>query len=182
MTRFDPDTLTLTAELDRLASAFERTEAEIGDLQTRLKDDDADRQNLIAERSRKQTYLGELEQMGQAVGQLIDDHGEDATVTVRGLDAGEYAKVKNRTSEAANRTDYQAAPGSGELVFVAAGLVDAPTYDGPPDDLDAKLEWVARQPIGKRKWLQDAIDERTVVGEKNWRELAGRSSAATPAG
>lgn len=182
MTRFEREELALGAELDRLASAAESTEAEIGAIQAKLQsDEDVDEDLLRAQLARKRGHLADLEHMGLAVGELVSDHGEDESVTVRGLNSGEYAKVKNRTNDAANRSSYDTAPGSGELVYAAAGLIDAPTFDGDADNMDAKLEWLSRQSIGVRKWLQDLVDNRTVVGEKNWRELAGRSSAATPA-
>lgn len=166
MSRFDPDTLTLQAEIDRLAAEYDDTEADLTDLE-------AD----SARAASKQRYLGDLDQMGREVAALADAHGEDATVTVRGLSAGEYAKVENRTAEAAsNVSGSGGAPGSGRLVFAAAGLVDAPFYDGDEGDLNAKLQALAEQPVGVRKWLEDLVSERTVADEKNWRESAGRST------
>lgn len=181
MSTFDPDTLTLAAERDRIATEYDRVEAEIGEHRQAIDaaDDDAD---VSQHRARLETlvpYLGDLDHMGRAVTALIDEHGDDATVRVRGLSAGEYAKVENKTADAADRASTSGGvPGSGRLIFAAAGLFDAPFYDGEPDALDAKLRALADQPVGVRKWVEDCVDERTVVGEKNWRERGGRTSDA----
>lgn len=169
MTRFDPDTLTLADELQRLATEYDDTEADLLDMA-------ADNARAAA----KQQYLGDLDHMGREVQALIDEYGPDATVTVRGLTAGEYAKVENRTAEAAERVSGSSAPGSGRLVFAAGGLCDAPFYDGEADDLNAKLECLAGQPIGVRKWLEDLVNDRTVADEGNWRSSAGGETAETP--
>lgn len=169
MTRFDPDTLTLAAERDRLAAEYDRVEA---DLRGMSPDN--------ARAAAKQQYLGDLDHMGREVQALIAEYGADATLTVRGLSAGEYAKVENRTAEAAEAVNGSAAPGSGRLVFAAGGLVDAPFYDGDADDLNAKLACLADQPIGVRKWLEDLVNERTVADEGNWRDSAEPTAGETP--
>lgn len=179
MTRFEPDTLTLAAAQDALAERYDETEAEIGDLQRAISDadEDDDVEAMRDRLKRLRSELDDIDQEGRAVSALLDRYDAEATVTVRGLSASEYAKVENYTWNAAKKvTSGDSVPGTGRLVFAAAGLVDAPFYDGGGDDLDAKLSALGAEPIGVRKWVEDLVNERTVVGEKNWRESAGRST------
>lgn len=168
-TRFDPDTLTLAAERDRLAAEYDRVETELADLEPDT-----------ARAASKQQYLADLDHMGREVQSLIGEYGPEAEVTVRGLDAKEYAKVQNRTAAATENVSGSAAPGSGRLVFAAGGLLDAPFYDGDESDLDAKLDCLGDQPIGVVKWVEDLVNERTVADEKNWRDSAERMPDAAP--
>lgn len=194
MSRFTPDTLTLGDELVRLADR----EATVRDRLADLGDDAPERQRYVRE-------LDDIEQEGAEVHWLIDgdDHGfdgygPDATVTVRGLHAGEYAEVNNRTSDAnARSTSQGGVPGTGRLIFAARGLVDAPFLgDGHPyidrtleaSNFDDRLAALAGTgdgdglPIGVQKWLEDLVNDRTVGDRGNWRSAAddygGRSSDA----
>lgn len=194
MTRFSPDTVTLGDELVRLADREQTVRETLDDL-----DDDApERQRYIRE-------LDDIEQEGAELLWLIDgdDHGfdgygPDAEVTVRGLHAGEYAEVNNRTSDAnARSTSRGGVPGTGRLIFAARGLVDAPFLNGghpyigrnlDPNNFDDRLEALAGSgdgdglPIGVQKWLEDLVNDRTVGDRGNWRsaadDYAGPSSDA----
>lgn len=189
MTRFSPDTLTLGDELERLADRYD----DVRDRIRQADDDDPQRQRWVRE-------LDDIEQEGAEVRWLIDgdDHGFDgygpeAEVTVRGLDAGEYAEVNNRTSDAnARSTSQGGVPGTGRLIFAARGLVDAPFLGGGHPYIaeslnasvfDDRLTAIAGTgngdglPIGVQKWLEDLVNERTVGDRGNWREAARSVSA-----
>lgn len=146
------DTLSFGAERDRLAEA-------VDDLQGRLAK--ADVGDEAADYS-----LNELNQQGRGVHWCIEEYGPDAEVTVAALSAGEFARVEDRV--------HDAGPGVHRNVFAAAGLVDAPWLperDGETDGewLDTKVAAVADLPVGVVKWLYATVDERTTVGEGNWR-------------
>lgn len=181
MSRFDPDTLTLGEERDRLATEYGETESDLEDMEAGS-----------ARAASKRQYLADLEQMGSEVAWLIDEYGEDATVTVRGLHAGEYAETENRTADAnAKSTGSGGVPGTGKVIFAASGLVDAPWLgDGHPyigDTLDAgslddrltAFVGTAEDhglPIGVRKWVEDLVSERTQASG-NWRTSVEPSGA-----
>lgn len=96
------------------------------------------------------------------VAHLIDAHSADATVTVRGLTAGEYAKVEDRLAAMRAEAPGEDVPGAQTNLVAAAGLVDAPFVpaDVDPDDLGAMLEVVSDQPVGVARWLYALVDDR----------------------
>lgn len=141
----------------------------------------------------------EVSQMGAAVSYLIegdagdggfDGHGADASVTVKGLTSGLYARVTDRVETVRQqRDDIQSSRGIHENIFAAAGLVDAPFVDfdeaaaavtrhGDDRDyadldestkLDARVHAVTQLPPNVTKWLYSLVDDETGVGEGNWK-------------
>lgn len=184
MSRFEPITITLAEAREQLAREYGEAEADR---------DDAEQGS--DEWVRLNQQLDRLDSYGRAVDWLIngddtgfDGYGPDAEIRYRGLDAGTYATVENRTAGAASRLQNgDGVSGTMKVVYAAHGLLDAPFYTGSPEDLDAKIRALTGgengdgQPLAVRNWLEWLIDQRTVVGEKNWRESAGPTKdAATP--
>lgn len=121
-----------------------------------------------------QRSANEIDTQGADLSGLVDEYGEDAEVTVRGLDAGEYARVEDRVAAMRAGTDEPGGlPGSSRNVWAAAGLVDAPFLD---DDagFDAKIQTVAAQDPGVAKWLEARVNDLTSVSEGNWTPLRER--------
>lgn len=172
------ETLRLGDEIERLAEEYDRVEA-MGD----EADDSASGQAV-------RWSLNELDQQGAAVAELADEHGRDATVTIRGLTAGEFGRVEDRVDAARQRRDgAPSMQGYHRVVYAAAGLVEAPFFDPdavtgpdwasrtPSERLDAKTETVADLNIGLVKWLYARIDDQTTPDEGNWRASAGQPPA-----
>lgn len=102
---------------------------------------------------------------------------EAASVTVRGLTAGEYARVEDRLAAMRDEADGDRIPGSETNVFAAAGLVAAPFIDDRDPDLDTALQAVAGQPIGVAKWLESRVNEETTVEGNGYARLSERIAA-----
>lgn len=153
------DTRTLGAERDRLQDRLD-------DLVETLDDAEEGAQRQLLTREAR-----DVDQAGQAVAALVAEYGEDATVTVRGLDAIQYAAVENKTDEArATSSVDSGTPGTGRLAYAAHGLVDAPWFDDiDPGDLDAKIKSFAGLSPGVRTWVEGLVDELGAVDEGNWR-------------
>lgn len=185
MTGYQGETLTLGAERDRLAESFDEIDRDLEDVEP----GSSEHARLLRERN-------DVDQMGQAVNALItgdesqgfDGYGPGAEITVKGLDAAEYAETINRADDAAQQAATKSIRGTGGLITAAYGLVDAPFLgDGhpfiddtlDPTDPDDRLRaFGAREdekglPPGVRKWVADLVSERSQLGEKNWRRSAG---------
>lgn len=131
-----------------------------------------------------QWSAAEIDQQGAAVAELIEKHGADATVTVRGLTLGEFGRVEDRVEDFRRRKSGEAAAGYERVVFAAAGLVDAPFFnredvDDPPwedrsasERLDAKIKTVRGLDPALGKWLYRVVDDETSPDQGNgqWRD------------
>jgi len=162
----DTDTL-------RLETVYDRLDDRLDELVWSLVDAD----NPAALRpvaSGVETQLG-------AVGWLIDRHGDDATVTVRGLNAGEHAYVENQLAAMREEADGDTVPGAKTNVYAAAGLVDAPFLDAHDPDLDPALATITDLPVGVAKWLEAEVNDRTTVEGNEHVGLATRLAAASGA-
>lgn len=159
----DDETVVLGEELERLDAEADEVASKYADV------DDASESAAAINQ-----HANELDQVGRAVGALVEEHGADATVTVRGLNAGEYARVEDRAAamrqEAGGSTPI---PGSYRNVFAAMGIVDAPFIDADAD-WDDRIRAVASQPPGVAIWLQNKVDDLTTVSAGNWTPLAER--------
>lgn len=162
----DTDTLRLGAVYDRLDDRLDELARSLADA-----DDPA---------ALRQVASGVDTQLG-AVGWLIDRHGDDATVTVRGLTAGEHAHVEDRLAAMRDAADGDTIPGARTNVYAAAGLVDAPFLDAHDPDLDAALATITDLPVGVAKWLEAEVNDRTTVEGNEHVGLATRLAAASGA-
>lgn len=169
------ETRQLTAERDRLDSALDELAETIAEAEA----PDAFHQEAQ-----------EVEARLRGVEYLIETHGEDGTVTLRGLSSGSYGRVEDRVQEMREQRNARQLPGARRNVFAAIGLVDAPFFDfAPPQDLtkfnheefssesewtDAKLEAVANQPIGVAKYIEGVVNDLTTVDEGNSKSLRQR--------
>lgn len=157
------ETVTLGAELERLDSA-------VDDVAASLQDVEGDTASAQALRQ----YANDLDTQGAALAALVEKYGTDATVTVRGLSAGEYARVEDRTAAMRDQSDQPGGlPGSSRNVFAAAGLVDAPFLETGAD-FDGRVSAVADQSVGVAKWLESKVNDLTSVDEGNWTPLRER--------
>jgi hypothetical protein len=163
---FDPVTLTLAAERDRLDSHLDEYAREASDA-----DDSSAVDQLAA--ACQQRLLG--------VDHLIQTHGAQATVTIRGLSAGDYARVEDRVAAKRERENQQSLPGYRRNVYVATGLVEAPFLDidadAPASEFEQTVRAVATQPVGVVKWLESRIDDETSVASDDFQSYAARLKA-----
>lgn len=180
--------MTLDTETYRLGDELERLDERQDELAERLvdaTDDEAAALEQIAE---------SVEQQGRGVAWLVEQHGPDTTVTVRGLTSSGYALVEDRVDSIRQlRDDDSRTPGAHRNVYAAAGLNDAPFLDreDPPGvddgrefaDLDAEERFeatyqaVTSLPIGPTKWLYSRVDEATTVDPGNWTSFGERLRA-----
>lgn len=164
-------TVTLGDERDRL-------DGELDALVDRLADADAE----TATAKRLMREARDLDQAGQAVAALADEHDPDATVTVRELDGEAWGRVEDRVATMASaQPGSGGVPGSSRNVYAAAGLVDAPFLNGvgQGDPLGDTTEAVASltPAPGAQKWLESLVDDVGSVDEGNWQPLAQRFAA-----
>lgn len=164
-------TVTLADAIGNVAEEYDRLESRLEDAED-------------AEQAAGQYGLNELEQMGNALGELAEEHGPDATLTYRGLRAGEFGLVEDRVDRKREQDGGSARRGYHRIVYAAAGLVDAPFFDAgdvthPPygertmeGQLEARMSAVASQNIGLVKWLYAKVDDRTTADAGNWRRFA----------
>lgn len=89
------------------------------------------------------------------------DESVDA-VTLGGLTGGEYGRLEQELTDAAQQSD-QGIQGAQRVYQVRAGTVDAPYLDPAADDL-SQLTAVASLPVGFLQWAQDRIDDLSSVG------------------
>ncbi|MFW6435297.1 MAG: hypothetical protein ACOCY1_02850 [Halovenus sp.] len=122
-----------------------------------------------------QRAASSIETQGAAVAQLCEEFGDDTTVAVRGLNAGEYAKVEDEIARYREEADGNPTPGARKNVFAAMGLVDGP-FDGFEDaeELSDYLAIVAEQPVGVRDWLYAKVNDLTTVSSQDFRPLSER--------
>jgi hypothetical protein len=107
------------------------------------------------------------------VAYLAGEHGPDATVTIRGLTAGDYAEVEDRLAQMRAEAGQEELPGASTNLFAAGGLVTAPFIeDNPP--LEDRLAAVADQPVGVAKWLESRVNELTTVEGNGFKRLDRR--------
>lgn len=171
--------MSLNSETIRLGDELDRLDQEADEYTTMLADVDEDSASTAA----LNQSANELDQHGRGVAYLAAEYGEDAEVTVAGLDSGEFARVEDRVAAIrAGRSDQSPTPGAHRNVYAAMGVVDAPFLDLDDDlskreELDAKLDAVGRQPVGVTKWLYSRVDDLTTVSEGNWRRFGERTPA-----
>ncbi|MEA5387125.1 hypothetical protein VB779_08690 [Haloarculaceae archaeon H-GB11] len=175
----------------RLGEAFEQLNEQLDELAVRLGEADANTQSGQA----LQNLATETEQKLAGVDYLIhtaggDGYGEDATVTVKGLGAGSYARMEDRVDDhRASRDGPGQAPGGRRKVFAASGLVDAPFADIPDvDDADvtesqrfeAALAALSDDslPVGVEKWIEGLVSTESSV-EGNFEPLSARLAASS---
>jgi len=113
-----------------------------------------------------------LERKINGVGYLVEEYGEDATVTVGGLDMGDKALVSDKLEghqETADAAGFGATGtrGTRDLYEAAAGLVGAPFL---PDDINSPDSAAAHGDIVAAlsneypqvtEWLVDRVREQT---------------------
>lgn len=174
-----------TAEREiTLGDELERLDAELADVEAAEQAGD-----LSGDASR--LAYSEYDAAGRALYALAEAHGHDATITVRGLSAGEFARVEDRVAVAREQRNTQAGlQAYHRNVYAAAGLVSAPFFDpdevtDPPWDartpdqrLDARVTVVAEQNPSLVKWLFARVDEATTPDEGNWRPSADSTTDA----
>lgn len=157
----DTKTVTLGEERDRLDEALD-------DLADILADaDDSTSGQRLRQRG------NDLDQQGRGIAHLVDEHGADAEVVVRGLDSGEFARVEDRVADIRAQREGGQTPGAHRNVYAAMGIVDAPFADDP-ESFDDRLDAVTDLPIGATKWLYALVDDLTTVEEGNWTSLRER--------
>lgn len=153
----------------RLGDEVKRLDGKLDDLATTLQnaDDGADTSAIRAR-------AGDVESQYNALLHLIDEHGADATVTISGLTAGDYYRVKDKT--AAIRDDIGQSgqmPGTRELVFAAGGLTDAPFLaDGA--DFDERIRTLGDQPVGVPDWVAGHASDLSTNSHEDFRGLDAR--------
>lgn len=121
----------------------------------------------------------------------IDAHEDDAvpewdqdveTITLGGLTGGEYGKLEQDLTEAAQQSD-QGVAGAERVYQVRAGTVDAPYLDPGAEDV-TQIAAVASLPVGFLKWAQSVVDDLSSVGNGDRRSfddsVAVRVSNAEP--
>lgn len=169
--------MTLQEETYRVGDEFDRVDDQLDDVAETLQDAEAGTASAEA----LQSHASDLETQLSGLAWLADEYGEDAEVTVAGLDAGMYARVQDRASAMrAQRDEPGDIPGARAQVFAAMGIQAAPFLDGDVDtqDLDAKLGALTDGlPIGVAKWLESRVNDLTTVSEGNWTPLAERLAA-----
>jgi len=122
-----------------------------------------------------QQVASNVETQGAAVAQLCDEHGDETTVTVRGLTAGEYAQVEDKVARYRQDADGNPTPGGRKNVFAAMGLVDGPFDDlETVEELDDYIAIVADQSVGVRDWLYAKVNDLTTVSSEDFRPLGER--------
>lgn len=165
-------TYTLAAERNRIDGELDR----LADALVDAEDDTVSAQHLRQRASSLETQLGGLQW-------LITEYGEDATITVGGLDAGEYAQVQDRAeSYRAQQDGDSGVPGARRNVFAAMGVVDAPFLDreaiaDADDPLGETLDAVTSLPVGVADWLESRANELTTVSEGDFRSFSERLKA-----
>lgn len=92
----------------------------------------------------------------------IDEYGADAEITLGALTTGEYARVSDYTTDAANEQvgGPTSVEGASQIFFVAAGLVDAPFVDDSAGFED-RCAAVRGLPPQITRWLESQVDELT---------------------
>jgi hypothetical protein len=157
--------VTLQAETLRLGDERDRLDSRLDELADQIVNAD--------EPAALRQVASQVETRLSGLAYLVDEYGADATVTVRGLTAGEYARVEDRLAAMRAEASADSVPGAQTNLFAAAGLVDAPFADDC-DDLDAALAVVADQPVGVAKWLYAQVDDRTGVEGNGYEPLSER--------
>lgn len=162
----DEETLTLGDELHRLDEQADEYAEQIRDA------DDQTVARIV------RSDANDVEQAGAAVAYLIDEYDADATVTIRGLTAGDQAQLLDRIAAKRESMGQDSLPGYRRNVFAAGGLVDAPFVDSDAD-LETRIQAVADQPPGVAVWLQTLVNQKTTLDQGNWTPL-GERLLATP--
>jgi len=185
--------MTLVNDELRLGDERNRLEQEADDRAEDVVDSDLALEEMPAS---FRNQIKSLEERGRGAAYLAAEYGTDATVTVAGLDSGEFALVEDRVNSYRQQAEADSAGGYYRNVYAAAGLVDAPFFDADhraeiadkydamsiedgekvPDwhklpqttRLDAKIKVVTDLPPAATKWLFNAVDERTTGDEGNW--------------
>ena len=172
------ETIRLGDELDRL----DKQADEYAELMANADEEES------ASAAALQQSANELDQQGRGVAYLAAEYGEDAEVTVAGLDSGEFGRVEDRVAAIrAGRDDQSPTPGAHRNVYAATGLVDAPFLDldeemgelSQRERIDRKLAAVTSQPVGVTKWLYRRVDDLSTVDEGNWRSFGERLPASS---
>lgn len=147
-------TVTLGDERDRLS-------AELDDLADDLADADDPPAKLWSEAQ-------DLDQAGEAVAALAARYGEDATVTVQGLTAGEFARIEDHLDGDGGGA------GASRIAYAAAGLEDAPFVADGATSLQDYMRAIADEAVGVRVWIEGLVDDVGSPDEGNWQPLAER--------
>lgn len=161
-----------------LGDELERLDARLDDLVEHLADADPSTHTaqLLTNEAR------DIDQAGAAVDRLIEDHGEDATVTVQELDGDAWARFEDKVATLSSmKPGDGGVPGSQRNVYAASGLVRADFIDIAED---ASLEETTRAIAaltpapGVAKWLVGLIDDAGSVDTGNWSGLQARIVAS----
>lgn len=149
---YNTQPLDLEAEHERLVDAYHEAR------ETATSDDESDARREYAQQSatRAKRYVA-------AVEWLLDEYGADAEVVVGGLTMGEDAQVTDEVDAAASaKTTPDAVRGIARNYTVAAGVPEAPFYDGA-ESLGDRVDAVADLPRHVGKYLHDRIADREAV-------------------
>jgi len=180
-------TRTLAEERDRLDQRRD-------ELLERIDPDDEDAATDTDSASGQRLWreLNTVDQAGQAVGALIDRHGEAAEVTVRPLNGDLYGRVEDRVDTLREfKKGPGGVPGSSRNVYAAAGLIEAPFMDGRVEydglqrtagpTLQDRTEAVASQTPapGVAMWLEGLVNDVGQVETGNWQPLERRIAASS---
>ena len=150
----------------RFEDEHDRIDERLDELAEEAADADEDApalDSLTDEAARLERQLNDLER-------LIDEYGGDTTVTVKGLTAGDYARVQDDVADGGG-------PGAKRNLTVAEGLVNAPFFETEDPSRNTKIMTVAGLPIGALLWLEDRIEELTRGDEGNSDSFAERVQA-----
>jgi|APHM01.1.fsa_nt_gi hypothetical protein len=168
----------------RLGDAFDDLDQELDELAAKLREAEAGTASaatldeLASQTERALSGVSFLVYGDEDVG--FAGYGEDATVTIGGLDAGDYARVDDRAAAISEQSDDPGGnPGSRATVYAAVALVDAPFLPAPDDvdesdPLNIKMAAIAEQPVGVRDWLQSQANDLTTVSDDHFRPLRER--------
>lgn len=161
--------MTLQQETLRLGDERERLDAKLDEL--------VDQAAGADDATAVQTVATRVQTRAAAVDWLVEEYGPDATVTVRGLDAGEYANAEDDVAGMRQQASQDSVPGAKRNVFAAHALVDAPFLEKRDPPFEEAIETLADQPPGVVKWVHNRADSLTTVSGEDFRTFSERLAA-----
>jgi len=156
-----------------LREAIDDVDAQLDELADRMLDAEA---GTAAAQTVSQ-LVSDAEDALDGLAWLAERHGPDAEITVRGLSAGQQAKLDDRHADL--RAERQApgnAPGSHRQVKAATGLVDAP-FIASDADYQERLAALADQPVGVVRWIESEVEEATSLEGNGYEPFVARLRA-----
>lgn len=164
--------MSLQEETYTLAEAFEEIDGELDDLVERWQNAEPGTPGAVA----LQNECNEHEAMLEGLAWLVEEYGEDAAVTVAGLDAGEFSRVEDRASAMRSQSDQPGGlPAATRNVRAGMALVDAPFLEADDGDLDACVDALTSgKPVGVVKWVAAKATDLGTVAEGNFKPVSER--------